>query len=84
MNEQNQAKAKGPNDPRTAQAVVAMLDSLSRVYPELEALPDEKVMGLEVRIETAIRVAFDPSKTYLGKRAEPQQRETREGRSHHR
>jgi hypothetical protein len=46
-------------DAKLTRAVVAMLDTLGKHYPELEALPDSKVVALEVRLEAAVRTAFD-------------------------
>jgi hypothetical protein len=39
--------------------VVDVLGTIERHYPELEDLPDNRVMALEVRIEQAVRAALD-------------------------
>jgi hypothetical protein len=45
-------------DVRLTACIVDVLGAVERHYPELEDLPDRKVVSFQVRVEEAIRTAF--------------------------
>jgi hypothetical protein len=59
VTEGGKARGHSATDPRLTRAVVDVLGTIERHYPELEDLPDNRVMALEVRIEQAVRAALD-------------------------
>ena len=59
MGNMEKASVHSATDPRLTRAVVDVLDTLGKHYPELDTLPDRKVMGLQVKLEDAVRTAFD-------------------------
>jgi hypothetical protein len=59
VTEGDKARGHSATDPRLTRAVVDVLATLERHYPELRGLPDNRVMALQVKLEDAVRSTFD-------------------------